>query len=342
MANDLTRPDPTIILDLIQGFRCSKTMFTAVSLGVFDALADGPKTLPVLTAELRAHPDALERLLNACVCLGLLERDAQDYRNTSAATAYLCKSSPLRMTGYITYSNDVLWKLWEHLEDAIREGTHRWRQTYGWDGPLFDHFFHSEAAKREFLIGMHGYGVMTSPHVVAAFDLSGFQHLVDLGSATGHLAIAACQRYPNLRATVFDLPAAVPLAREVVGSSSVSQRVSVVAGDFFVDPLPAGDLFALGRIVHDWAEQKILTLLTRIQQQLPPGGGLLLAEKLLTEDKRAPLLAHMQSLNMLVCTEGKERTLTEYEALLRRVGFDDVVGCRTPAALDAVLARKPS
>ena len=151
-----------------------------------------------------------------------------------------------------------MWKLWGNLEDAVREGTHRWHQAFGWDGPIFSHFFRTDEALREFLMGMHGFGLISSPHVVAAFDLGRFRHLVDLGGATGHLAIAACQRYPDLRATVFDLPEAQPLAREIVGAVAGRGSDPARAGDFFTDPLPAGDLYALGRILHDWTEEKIL------------------------------------------------------------------------------------
>src|ERR1051326_617371 len=98
---------------------------------------------------------------------------------------------------------------------------------------------------------MHGYGVISSPHVVAAFDLGRFRRLVDLGGATGHLAIAACRRYPNVPAVVFDLPEATPLAKEIVAASPAADRIAVVGGDFFADPLPEGDLYALGRILHD-------------------------------------------------------------------------------------------
>src|SRR5262249_15466485 len=159
-------------------------------------------------------------------------------------------------------------------EGAIREGTHRWKQTYDMDGPIFSFFFRDDTAKREFLMGMHGYGIISSPQVVAAFDLSRFKKLCDLGGATGHLAIAACQRYPNLRGIVFDLKEAVPLAQEVVGASSVKDRIEIVPGDFFVDPLPECDLIAVGRIIHDWTEAKIHKLLGRIYQRLPSGGGL--------------------------------------------------------------------
>jgi acetylserotonin N-methyltransferase len=340
MATDLTPPDPSVVLDLIEAFRRSKVLFAAVALGVFDALASLPKTTQTLAAELPADTDALERLLDACVGLKLLDRSSHGYANTPAAAAYLCRGSPARITGYINYSNDVLWQLWSHLEDAVREGTHRWKQTYGWEGPIFSHFFRTEESKREFLMGMHGQGVLSSPQVVAAFDLGRFHTLVDLGGATGHLAVAACRRYPHLRAVVYDLPDAVPLAREMISGTSVADRVTVAAGDFFVDPLPPGDLYAVGRILHDWAEEKILRLLGRIHDRLPPGGALLIAEKLLDDDKSGPRWAQMQSLNMLVCTEGKERTLAEYEALLKCSGFADVLGCRTNSPLDAVLATK--
>jgi acetylserotonin N-methyltransferase len=341
MAKDITRPDPGVVLDLLQAFRCSKVMFAAVALGVFDALAAEPRPPTDLANALKVNADALERLLDACVGLDLLQRDRSGYRNTPAAAAYLCQTSPHRLTGYINYSNEFLWKLWGNLEDAVREGTNRWQQTFGWEGPIFAHFFRTEEAKREFLMGMHGYGLISSPQVVTAFDLSSFRRLVDLGGATGHLAVAACRRYPALEAVVFDLPEALPLAEELVGTSGVADRIRLIAGDFFTAALPEGDLYAVGRILHDWSEEKILRLLERIFARLPAGGALLIAEKLLDEDRSGPRLAHMQSLNMLTCTEGKERTLAEYEGLLKRTGFGEVLGCRTASPLDAVLARKP-
>jgi acetylserotonin N-methyltransferase len=329
-----------VVLDLLYAFRRSKIMFAAATLGVFDALAKGPKTATTLATELKAKADALARLLDACVCLGLLQHSDGCYANTPAASAYLCQNSPRRFTGYLFFSNEFLWKLWGNLEDAVREGTHRWPQTFGWDGPIFSNFFNSEEAKREFLMGMHGYGLMSSPQVVTAFDLSRFRHLVDLGGATGHLAVAACQRYPQLKATVFDLPEAIPLAKEMVAKTPVADRVNMQGGNFFDDPMPEADLYAVGRILHDWSEDKIMQLLAKVYQRLSSGGALLIAEKLLDPDRTGPMWAHMQSINMLVCTEGKERTLAEYEALLKKAGFTEVRGQQTSSPLDAVLAVK--
>jgi acetylserotonin N-methyltransferase len=192
----------------------------------------------------------------------------------------------------------------------------------------------------DFLMGMHGFGMLTSPKVAAAFDLSRFRRLVDLGGATGHLTIAACELYPEMHGVVFDLQQAVGLARELVAGSAASARIEVIAGDFFTDSLPAADLYYTGRILHDWSEDKIERLLARIMERLPAGGGLLIGEKLLGEDGVGPLPANMQSLNMLVVTEGRERSLSEYRVLLERAGFRQVEGRRTGAALDAILAIK--
>ena len=111
-------------------------------------------------------------------------------------------------------------------------------------------------------------------------------------------------------------------------------------GDFFAGELPDGDLFALGRVLHDWTESKVLTLLSRIFDRLPSGGAVLIAEKLIDEDRSGPKWAQMQNLGMLLYCEGKERTLTEYKTLLQRVGFAEVSGVTTSTPLDAILALK--
>jgi acetylserotonin O-methyltransferase len=313
--------DPAPILDLIEAFRRSKTMFAAVSLGIFDGA--------------RPQGAAMNRLLEACVALGLLEKRGGDFVNTPIAEEYLRRSSPHTLAGYIRYSNSALYPLWAHLEDAVIEGSDRWSQTFGVSGGLFSHFFKTEESKRDFLNGMHGFGMLSSPAVVAAFDLSRFHRLVDLGGGTGHLALAAKSRYPNLNVTLFDLPETIEVARDY------APEVERIAGDFFVDELPPADLYAVGRILHDWSEEKIRRLLNRIYAALAPGGALLIAERILHEDRRGPVATHMQSLNMLVCTEGRERTLNEYSALLRDAGFERIEGHITGAPLDAIFASKP-
>ncbi len=306
----MTTPDR--IIDLIEAFRRSKTMFAAVKLGIFDGARP-------------ADCKALPRLLDACVALGLLEKRDGIYINTPEADKYLRSDSPDSLTGYIDYSNEALYPMWAHLEDAVREGTPRWKQTFGVEGGIWAGYFRTEETKRNFLKGMHGFGRLSSPAVAAAFDLSRFHRLIDLGGASGHLVEAIRERYPQIQAQVFDLPQVAQL------------YPGTIAGDFFTDPLPPADLYSVGRILHDWSDEKIHGLLAKIHAALPEGGGLLVAEKLLTPGY---VSAHMQSMNMLVNAEGRERSAAEYESLLRSDGFSKVESRVTGAYLDAVLAIK--
>lgn len=306
----MTTPDR--IIELIEAFRRSKTMFAAVELGIFDGSRP-------------ADCKELPRLLDACAALGLLEKRGSEYVNTPEADKYLRAASPDSLTGYIHYSNEALYPMWGHLKDAVREGTPRWNQTFGVQGGIWAGYFRTEETKRDFLKGMHGFGRISSPAVAAAFDLARFHRMVDLGGASGHLVEAVRERYPHIQAHVFDLPEVAKL------------YPGTLPGDFFTDPLPPADLYSLGRILHDWSDEKINRLLTTIVAVLPPGGALLVAEKLLTPQN---VSAHMQSLNMLIGAEGRERSAAEYEALLRAAGFSRVESRVTGSYLDAVLAVK--
>ncbi len=337
---DLSVPSPDNVLKLLENFRRSKIMFAAVKLGVFDALHHQVRTPSELANILGCDSAAMERLLNACVGLQLLAKLDDAFTNTPAADAYLTSTSPRRMTGYINYSNDVMWKMWGNLEGAIREGSHRWKETFGWDEPIFSSFFKDDHAKREFLMGMHGFGKITSPVIVNAIDLSKFTHMVDLGGATGHWTIAACERWSNLNGTVFDLPAAVPLAEEMIAQSSASERIQAIGGDFFQDELPKGDLYALGRILHDWSAEKIDRLLKRVYDALPVGGAVMIGEKILNEKLDGPRWATLQDINMLIVTEGQERSLSQYAKMLTGIGFRQIQACKTSVPLDVILAFK--
>jgi acetylserotonin N-methyltransferase len=340
--NEQTReqPDPSLVLDYIEAFRRSKVMFTAVQLGIFDELDRQPQTADQLARTLDLNPAATRRLLDACVALQLIFREESVYHNAPAASTYLASSSPRSFAGYIRYSDQSLFRLWSPLEDAVREGPPRGEQAFGSKDALFDYYYRDSTATANFVRAMNGFGQLVSPRVVRAFDLSVFEHLADLGGATGHFAIAACQAYPNLRATVLDLSRVAPIAREHIAQSGVADRVTFVTADFFSDPLPPADLYSLGRILHDWDVSKSIALLQKIHAALPSGGGVLIAEALLDDNRQGPVYAFMQDINMLVCTEGHERTGAEYASLLEAVGFTGVRWHRTGSLVDAVLAIK--
>src|SRR5882672_10874554 len=215
-------PDPTPVLESLDGFRRSKAMFAALELGVFERLEQGAATADQLAKELSLNADAAERLLDACVGSGLLAKQGGTYANNATASTYLVRTSANALVGYIDYSNRVGYRMWGDLETAIRKGTHLWETTYGLKGDIFAHFFKSDEAKRTFLMGMHGMGMLSSPRVVEMFDLSRF-------------TIEAVRRHPKLRGTIFDLPPVVAVAREFIDRSPDKARLDTVAGDFFKD-----------------------------------------------------------------------------------------------------------
>ncbi len=312
--------DPAPILDLIEAFRLSKTLFAAVKLGIFDG--DRPDS------------PALDRLLDACTAMGLLEKRNGQYVNTPVSDLYLRSSSPRTLAGYIRYSNSVLYRLWGNLEDAVLQGRNCWSEAFG-EGMTVSKAMSDPARKADFISGMHGFGQLSSPAVIDAFDLSRYRCFVDIGGATGHLAAAALKRYPQMKAILFDLPAVVE-----IGKDAVPQGITVVAGDFVSGELPEGDVFALGKILHSQGRAQSLDLLRKIHRRLPEGGAVLIVETLLQDDPPGPAHAHMKSLNMLVVNGGQERTVGEYADLLKTAGFSQLQYRITGTVLDAILAVK--
>jgi cyclopropane fatty-acyl-phospholipid synthase-like methyltransferase len=175
------------------------------------------------------------------------------------------------------------------------------------------------------------------------FDFAPYRCVLDVGGAWGTLPLLLLERYPELRAIVFDLPPVGPIAREHIAAAGAASRIRVQTGDMFADPLPSGaDLIVLGWILHDWDNERCERLLRRCFEALPSGGHVLLLEMVLDEDRSGPPLPALMSLNMLVATlNGRERTGSEFCALLTRAGFVEPHVEHLHGPRDYVLARKP-
>jgi acetylserotonin O-methyltransferase len=301
---------------MIEDGKRSFALYAAVKLGIFDGV--------------RPSGIAGQDLLNACVAMSLLVRSGDSYHNTLSADRYLTSKSPESFRGHCLYTATIVSSLWPHLADAISDGSPRWTQAFGARGDVVhDAIYSSE----EFLLGMHGVGLIASRRIARFVNLSSVNSLVDLGGATGHFAAALRQIYPHVQATVFDAPHVVAMARKHYGDD-----LNWVGGDFWVDRLPPADVYALGRILHSKRDSEILELLQRVHQALPPGGMLVIIEALVDDGRGGPLGALLQSLNMLVCTGGYERSLEEYGRLLNSAGFTISQTYRTGARLDLLIA----
>ncbi|XP_021267379.1 N-acetylserotonin O-methyltransferase-like protein isoform X2 [Numida meleagris] len=333
---------PTKILDLMDGFRASKALFVASKLKLFDHLKKkSPLKAVDVANEVGTSVCGTERLLDACAALGLLEKTPQGYSNTDLANTYLASDGEYSLHGYIIHCNDHLWPLFTHLESAVKEGSRQNHRAFGKKTEdLFNDYYQSQEVKQRFMAAMHSIAHLTARDVATAFDLSEFKTACDLGGCTGALAHELIQTYPNMKVTVFDLPEVIANASYFQPSEQCTAPVTFVSGDFFKDDLPEADLYILSRVLHDWPDEKIHVLLNKISTVCRPGCGILLAEMVLDDEKKNRSTALLQSLNMLVQTEGKERSGSEYQGLLEQHGFSNVKIKLTGNLLDVVLCIK--
>ncbi|KAB5577031.1 hypothetical protein PHYPO_G00205310 [Pangasianodon hypophthalmus] len=330
---------PHSIVELLDGFKASKTLFTASKLGVFDVLSDSGLTVEEVANRINASVLGTEKLLDAAVSLGLLHKlkceDKPVYRNTEQARQFLVSDSPLSLHAYILHCNDMIWPLFTHLESAVREGTNQQERAFGKksENVFQDVYFKKDEVTLRFMNAMHSIAKVTGRDVATAFDLSHFRTACDVGGCTGAMAYEFTKAHPELSVIVFDLPAVIEM-KSHFQSKEQDGRVSFVAGDFFKDDLPKADLYILARILHDWSDEKVHELLSKLSKSCTPGCGLLLSEILLDEERTRPSRALLQALSM---TEGRQRSAAEYSNLLKKHGFSPVHTRYTNNLLDAML-----
>ncbi|XP_038613158.1 probable bifunctional dTTP/UTP pyrophosphatase/methyltransferase protein [Tachyglossus aculeatus] len=324
---------PTVLLDLIDGFRASKALFVASKLKLFDLLSGGSVLdASEVARETNASTQRTEGLLQACTALGLLHKTQRGYSNTELANAYLVSDSDRSLHGYVVHSNDYFWPVFTHLESAIRGGPGETRD------PLQDD---SAEARGRLMSAMHWTARLAAGDVVTAFDLSRFRSACDLGGCTGALACALRQNYPSLEVTVFDLPEIIENVSAFYPGGHQPPGITFVSGDFFHDALPEADLYILSRILRDLSEDQIQTLLSRISAVCKPGGGLLVVE-MLPDEERSPRRPARAALHRLGGGPGPGPlpARAHYARLLAPHGFAHLQVGGTGSLLDALLALK--
>ncbi|XP_056414789.1 acetylserotonin O-methyltransferase-like isoform X2 [Hyla sarda] len=262
------------------------------------------------------------------------------YSNSDVSTEYLVKSSPRTLYHMMTHYSNSVYKSCHFLPQAVREGKHQYERTFGISSKeVFDGVYRSEEEMLTFIRFMDSIWNICGKYIIQAFDLSAFHTVYDLGGCSGGLAKQFVSTYKSSTVTIMDLPKVVQTAKKHFVTDK-EQQIHFFEGDFFNDPIPEADLFILSRIIHDWTEEKCIALLRKIYQSCRPGGGVLLVEVLLNEDRSGPVISQMWSLHMLVMTEGKERTPSEYTKLLTDSGFKDIEVKATGKIYDAILGRK--
>jgi hypothetical protein len=285
------------------GFWGSKTLLSAIELGVFSELASGALSSAELIKKLRLHPRGARDFIDALVALGMLERDGELYRNTTETDQFLVRGKLGYIGGMLEMANERLYPFWGSLTEALQTGMPQNEMKTGGAG-LFEAVYGDPARLRLFLGAMTGLSMGASHAIAHKFNWKDYQTVVDVGGAQGGLLVQLCLTHPHLRGSNFDLPVVGPIFEEYVAANGLSDRLSFLPGSFFEDPLPAADVITMGHILHDWDLEQKRMLLDKAYQALPEGGALIVFESLIDDERRKNAFGLLMSLNMLVETPG--------------------------------------
>jgi hypothetical protein len=320
MTTDEATPDG--ILQLGLGFWGSKTLLSAVELGVFTVLAERPRTAKELTAELGLQPRGVRDFLDALVSLGMLERVDDEYANAAATDLFLDREKPSYVGGILEMANARLYPFWGSLTEALRTGRPQNELKAGVD--FFAGLYQDRDRLQQFLHAMTGLTMTAARTSADRFPWEQHHSVVDVGTAEGCLPVQLAMRHPHLVAGGLDLPPVRPVFEAYVDSFGLADRVRFHAGDFFVDDLPPADVLVMGRILHDWGLNQKLTLLQKAHAALPPGGALVVYDTVIDDDRRENTFGLLMSLNMLVEMEaGFDYTGAECRSWMAEAGFRD-------------------
>ena len=316
-----TTVNPDKIMQLGLGFWASKTLLTAIEIGLFTELGNGPLAAPELIDRLQLHPRSARDFFDALVSLGMLERDAALYRNTAETDRFLVSGKLTYIGGILEMANERLYPFWGSLTEGLRTGQPQNEVKTGGAG-LFETLYGDPHRLRLFLGAMTGLSMGAAIAIAQKFPWKQYKSVADVGGAQGGLLVQACLAHPHLTGTNFDLPVVGPIFQEYVAAHGLSDRLSFTPGNFFEEPLPSADVIIMGHILHDWSLAQKRLLLEKAHRALPSGGALIVFEALIDDERRHNTFGLLMSLNMLIETpDGFDYTGRDCSQWMRDAGF---------------------
>jgi precorrin-6B methylase 2 len=312
---------PEQIMQVGFGFWGSKTLLSAIELGVFSELAGGAASEQELRTRLGLHERSASDFLDALVALGMLQRGAEGYSNTPAADLFLDRAKPSYVGGILEMANARLYGFWGSLTEALRTGELQ-NEAKGGGEDLFAALYEDPDRLRGFLAAMTGISVGAALAIAEKFPWERYQTFCDVGAAQGAVPVHVALRHAHLTGIGFDLPQVGPIFEEFVASFGLQDRVRFAAGDFFADPLPSADVLVMGHILHDWGMEDKRNLLRKAHEALPDGGALIVYEAIIDDERRESAFGLLMSLNMLIETrEGFDYTGADCCGWMAEAGF---------------------
>ena len=312
---------PDRLLELGSAYWASRTLLSAVELGVFTVLADGPLPGEDLRERLGLDKRAAADFLDALVALRLLDREDGSYRNTPETDLYLDSAKATYVGGIMAFNGTTVFGPWASLTDALRTGINPTRTA---NADFFTQSYADPQSLTAFLYAMSALSAAPATALSDRFPWEGRQTFCDLGTALGLVPVTLARQHPHLRGAGFDLPQVRPVFDKFVADNELGSRLSFHAGDFFKDPLPPAEVYVMGHILHDWGLDAKRSLLQRTYDALPEGGALIVYDMVIDDERRVNLAGLLMSLNMLIMGQGGfDYTGADCRSWMADAGFRD-------------------
>ncbi len=309
--------DSNRIVDMASAFYESCVLFAASDLGIFGKLAErGQADLDTVVKACGLDRRGGRILLDACVALGLLEKQDGIYRNSPEAALFLVPDSPADLSGAIRYNRDV-YGAWGRLKEMAVSGKPVERPE--------THLGEDEERTRTFVLAMHGRALGIGRAVVPLLDLAKCRKLLDVGGGPGTYSALIAQAYPGIECTVIDLPEVVKTAAALIGQAGMSGRVKTLAGDYHTVSFPGGnDAVLFFGVLHQEKEEAVRDLLRRAYEALTPGGLVYVLDMMTDASRTRPKFSALFSVNMALTTDnGWVFSDEDLEGWLADAGFRD-------------------
>jgi len=320
--------------EMVRGYQQACVVMAAAELELFDRVGGESFTAKEAARAVGADLRATAALLNALAAIGVIRKAGERYRIPAAIKTALTTQGSGSVLAMVQHQATCL-RRWSHLAEVVKTGRLAPRTTS---------IRGAKAEYASFIEAMDNIGRSTAPKLVAELQPLKFSHLLDVGGASGTYTIAFLRANRQARATIFDLLQVLPQAKKRLADAGLSRRVDLVAGDFYVDPLPQGaDLVWLSAIVHQNSRQQNRALFEKAFAALTSGGQLLVRDFLMSSSRTTPAAGALFAINMLVATpQGGTFTVNELRDDLTATGFTKFRVLKQDGTMQSVIsARKP-
>lgn len=320
----------------IMAFRVTQLIYVAARLRIADLLHDGPRTAEELAQATHAHGPSLYRVLRALAAEGIFAEDEQGRFSMTPLAEPLRTGVPgSQRSTALVFGEPVRWSVWGNLLYTVTTGEPAFQHLYG--TTMWEYQAQHPDMNQNFNDFQAAGTSRQTAAVVAAYDFSPINTLVDVGGGNGTLIAAILQAKPNLRGILCDAPHVVSAARPVLEAAGVADRCEIEACDFFSSVPAGGDAYILKYIIHDWDDEHALAILRTVRKAVADGGRLLLVENVIPPGND-PHPAKMTDLQMMIALGGRERSAAEFASLLEQTGFRATNVIQTQSTLSIIEA----